>query len=319
LAEKLVIDADPGIGDAVALTLAMLDPALDVLAITAAAGCVPGRTATRNIQALIELVDPFKWPRIGSSTLVAPLAHLDVGPTVRDPSVLNGPTGLGEAEFRTAELHRPRESAKVLVDTVRNHPHQVTLLTLGPLTNVAMACELAPELPGLIKRLVCLGGTIQVGGDVTATSEFNVFADPASARQVLRLPATKVLIPLDVSTRVILTYDHYDRMANGSAHRFEWLWKELISFGLRAHHEHRGLEGFPLAEVVALAFVARPHLFDTQSMAIDVETKGELTRGMTVCDQRGIMRWKHNIDVARHVDSQGVLDYFAAIMRNAAG
>jgi len=296
----------------------MLDPALDVLAITACAGCVSGRTATRNVQALVELVDPFKWPRIGSSSLEAPLAHFEAGPSLRDPSVLNGPTGLGEAEFRTAELHRPRDSAKVLVDVVRNHPHQVTLLTLGPLTNVAMACELAPNLPGLIKRLVCLGGAIQVGGDVTATSEFNIFADPTSARQVLRLPATKVLIPLDVSMRVVLTYDHYDRVANGSADRFEWLWKDLIGFALRAHHEHRGLEGFPLAEVVALAFIARPHLFETQSMAIDVETKGELTRGMTVCDQRGIMSWRHNIDVARGIDGQGVLDYFATIMRNAS-
>ncbi len=315
LAEKLIIDADPGIGDALALALALLDPTLDVVATTACAGCVSGPTATRNVQAVVELVDPPRWPRIGSSSLDAPLKLLTSRAGVRDPAELNGPTGLGDVRFRTVELHRPRDSAKVIVDTVRNFPNQVTLLTLGPLTNVAMAYELAPDLPTQIKRLVCLAGAIQGAGDVTATAEFNVFADPNSARKVLRSPATKVLVPLDVSSKVVLTYDQFHRLANGTRGRLNWLWDELIPFALRAHHERRGVEGFPLCEVVALAFVSRPGLFEMRSAAIDVETKGELTRGMTVCDQRGIMRWQHNIDVLRAVDVQGVLDYMADVLR----
>ena len=316
--DKILIDADPGIGDAVALTLAILDPSLDVLGITATAGCVSGLLATRNANAVVELLDPVKWPRIGWTGLDAPLASLDAGPSVRDPADLNGPTGLGETEFRSAELHRPRESAKVMVDLVRNYPNQVTLLTLGPLTNVAMASELAPDFLGMLNRLVCQGGAIQSGGDVTATSEFNMFSDPVSARKVLRSPATKVLVPLDVSNRVVLTYEQFDRLANVAPQRLAWLFENLLSFSLRANHEHLGLEGVRLHEVVALACAVKPGLFGTEAMAIDIETKGELTRGMTVCDQRGIMRWQHNIDVATSVDTQGVLDYFAGILKTSA-
>jgi len=314
LAEKLIIDADPGIGDAFALTLALLDPEVEVLAVTACAGCVSGPIATRNVQAIVELIDPPRWPRIGSSNLERPPLKLERLSNIYDPAELCGPGGLGNVEFKTAELHRPREAAKVLVDFVRNFPHQVTVLTLGPLTNIAMASELAPDFPELLKKLVCLGGAIQVGGDVTATAEFNMFADPNSARKVLRLPATKVLIPLDTTNSVILTYDYFRRLSNQYNGRFRWLWEDMISFALRAHHERRGLEGFPLREVVALSFITRPQMFTTRSEAVDVETKGELTRGMTVCDQRGVTRWRRNIDVARLVNKDGVLDYITDVL-----
>ncbi|HEY2251839.1 MAG TPA: nucleoside hydrolase, partial [Planctomycetaceae bacterium] len=134
---KLIIDLDPGIGDAVAAVLAMLDPEIDLLALTATAGIVSGEMATRNLHGIVASVDPPKWPRIGSAPPTTGLQRSADNPAL---AALNGKTGMGDLEIFAPEPHHRHESSKVLLDMVRSHPQEVTLLTLGPLTNVAAAC-----------------------------------------------------------------------------------------------------------------------------------------------------------------------------------
>ena len=316
MAQKVIIDADPGIGDAVAIALALIDPQIEVVGLTAVAGRVSGADATRNIQAIVEAVDPPKWPRLGSSTALAPPSWSD---SLTSSIALNGRTGLGDWKFNVAELHRPHESAKLLVELVRADPDEITLLTLGPLTNVELACERASDFLGLLNGLVCLGGTVESGGDVTAAAEFNVFSDAEAARSVLGSPATKTLVPLDVSNRLVLTFEQFNRLSTPKTSRVCRFLGALLPFAFRAHHEHLGQEGVHLNELVALAAISSPRLFQSQSMAIDVETSGELTRGMTIFDRRGIPQWQTNIDVLREVDALGAFDYLARIVSNAAG
>lgn len=305
MAQKVIIDADPGIGDAVALALALFDPQIDVMAITATAGTVTGRLATRNVQAVIEEIDPPKWPRLGCSELAG---------SRPDYSVLNGPYGLGECEFGVAELHHVHDSVKVMIDVVRAEPNEVTVLALGPLTNIAMACERAPDFLGRLKGLVCLGGSVSFGGDITPAAEFNIYANPSAARTVLLSPATKTLVPLDASSSVVLTFESFNRLiGNKTTPLAEFLGK-VLPYAFRAHHEQLGLEGFRLHDVTALAAISRPELMQTEAMSLDIETRGELTRGMTVFDRRGIDQWQANIDVVRQVDAQGVLDYFTQVL-----
>ncbi|MGH7129511.1 MAG: nucleoside hydrolase, partial [Planctomycetaceae bacterium] len=209
--QKVIIDADPGIGDALAILAALLDPQLDVLAVTATAGCVPARQATQNVQAIIELLDPPKWPRLGEADAELSRFIEDLHFATASVADLNGPAGLGNCNFSGADLHNRRESTKLMIDVVRSHPDEVTLLTLGPLTNVEVACERAPDFMDLLGRLVCLGGSISAGGDVTAAAEFNLYAHPAAARHILLSPATKTLVPLDVSHQAIFTFEHYNR------------------------------------------------------------------------------------------------------------
>ncbi len=318
LAQKVIIDADPGIGDAVAIALAVFDPAIDVLAVTATAGCVSCRTATRNVQAIIEFLDPPKWPRLGRAESDVAHSRIRVGEEGLVPALLSGETGLGDFQFNVAELHHLHDSAKLMIDLVRSHPNEVTLLTLGPLTNLAIASERAPEFLSLLNRLVCLGGAVRCGGDVTASAEFNIFADPLAARNVLRSPATKTLVPLDVSARVELTFDQFDRMQSVPTSPLSQMLDQLLPYAFRAHHEHLGFEGIRLNEIAALAAVAQERLFESRSDAVDVETRGELTRGMTVFDRRGVLQWQTNIDVLCDVDAQGVLDYFTRTLRRAA-
>ncbi len=331
MAQKLIIDADPGIGDAVAIALACFDPEIDLLAVTAVGGCVDAKLASRNVQAVIESLDPPRLPRIGSSDLkfglssgeLASLLSGELGrergtvlPTDRVvPQALNGPGGLGDFDFEVADLHHRHDSAKLMVDIVRSHPHEVTLLTLGPLTNVEMASERAPDFLSLLRGMVCLGGSVAYGGDVSPAAEFNMFANPLAARTVLLSAATKTLVPLDVSTRTSLTFEQFDNLPKSDSSPTGRFLGQMLPFAFRAYHQHLGVEGIRLCEVTALAAVSRPRLFESQAMAVDVETAGKLTRGVTVFDRRGVAAWQNNIDVLLDVDTQGVLDYFMRIVR----
>ncbi len=312
MVRKLIIDLDPGIGDAVAAILAMLDPEIDLLALTASAGCVTGKVATRNLQGIVAQVDPPKWPRIGSTEAMP--AVQSRGPSGFPLEALNGPTGLGDLEIVAPELHHRHESSKLLIDVVRAHPYQVTLLTLGPLTNVAAACERAPDFLSLLGGMICLAGSVSAGGDVTAAAETNVYLDPASARSVLASPEAKTLVPLDTANAATITYENFNRIAVGSSRAARFI-HQLLPYYFRAHHQFLGVEGIWLREVVALAAVVRPSLFRLQPLQVDVEVQGELTRGMTVFERRAHLSAKSNAAVALDVDAQGVVDYMTRLLQ----
>ena len=312
MAKKLIIDLDPGIGDAMAAVLALLDPGVDLLALTATAGCVSGEAATRNLQAVVEQLDPPKWPRIGSSADSAVPLEQPAALNVADFQCLNGPDGLGECRFNVADLHHRHESSKVLADLVRLSPHEVTLLTLGPLTNVAAACERMPDFLTLLENMVCLGGCIAEGGDITAAAEFNIFCNPDAARSVFQSLDSKTLVPLDVTNKPVLTFEQFNRLESAKSRGAIFL-KQLLPYSFRAHHQFLGMEGMLIREAVALATITRPHLFRFERLPVDVESTGELTRGATVFDRRRTAGTP-NINVVVDVDAQGVLDYVAALL-----
>ena len=318
--QKIIIDTDPGIGDAIAIALAIFDPDVDVVGITATAGCVDAIDATRNVQAIVERLDPPKWPRLGESQVQQPQMGRTEGLAMTAPPRLSGEHGMGDWVFAVSDLHNRRESAKVMVDLVRDDPHQITLLTLGPLTNVELACERAPEFLSLLKGIVCLGGSVREGGDVTAAAEFNIYSNPVAARGVLLSPATKTLVPLDASCKPVLTFEQYRRLTDADAPQsvLRSFLEEILPYYFLAHHEQIGCEGVRLQEVTALCAIARPHLFETRAMAMDIETGGHLARGMTIFDRRGTMQWQTNIDVLVQVDKQGVVDYVTQIVTGAA-
>lgn len=315
MAEKLIIDADPGIGDALAIALALTDPSLDVVALTATAGRVAGAQATRNLQCVTALLDPDLLPRLGVCD--RPLFPAPGGAHVTPPALLDGETGLGECNVPISELHQKHESAKLLAGLVRSQPDQITLLTLGPLTNIQLALETHPDFLQQLKSLVVLGGSVGAGGDATPAAEFNCLADAEAAQMVLTHPGTKTLVPLDVSQQLMLSFDQYQRWEQCGVSRLRQFLEWTLPFALRTSRQHLGLEGVRLPGVVALCAISQPHLFQREAMSIDVELKGDLTRGMTVFDRRGIAKWQTNIDVLTGVDVQGVLDYMARIIRLA--
>lgn len=317
-AQKLMIDSDPGIGDALSIALALVDPSVEVVGLTACGGRVSGLQASHNLQTIVSLIDPPLWPRLGWSE--QPAAALPPAqPGVPAGLLTGGPTGLGECEQIAAPPHHRHDSAKVLVDLAKSAPQEITLLTLGPLTNVHLALERCPEFLSLLQGIYCLGGSISAGGDVTAAAEFNVHCDPEAARLVLTSPATKTLVPLDTANVVSLTFDQYDRMSVDEYSRLGRLLCKLVPFALRESRTVLGRESLGLAEIVALAAVTQPRLFERESMSVDVEVSGQLTRGMTVFDRRGTRQWQTNLDALTSVDTQGVLDYFTRQVKASCG
>lgn len=318
MVQKIIIDADPGIGDALAVLTALVDPSLEVLGLTAAAGSVSGRQATRNLQYLTDLIDPLKHPRIGQSELHAATGRLAVGEIPTRHSFL-GVHGLGDIDVEVPDLHNRRASAKLIVDLVRESPGEVKLLTLGPLTNVVAACDLDPELPALLDGIVCLGGVDALSGDVTAVAEFNIWADPEAAAAVMKLPTTKTFVPLDVSGDAVLTFDDIDQLSDlTNATINGGVLQSMLQFSVRANRQQLAFEGIPLHGVTALAVAGRAEAFSVEAVRGGVETVGELTRGMTVIDRRAVATGQTNAEIVSSVDGLGVVDYFSRSFRRAA-
>jgi inosine-uridine nucleoside N-ribohydrolase len=311
MARKVLVDVDPGIDDALALCIALFEPELDVVAVTAVGGNVPAAQATTNVQAILEHLDPPRLPRIGAAS--DPENGLPV-----DGRYLCGADGLGGIGISVAERQHLLPSEKVICDQVRAAPHQITIVALGPLTNIARAFARDPELPGLIGQIVIMGGTLNSPGNITPAAEFNIYCDPTSARKVFRSHSTKVLMPLDVTNRLELSYDIFHRLPDEST-RVGWFLRRILPPAFRNYRQQLGLEGIHVHDTVTLMSVLYPTLFTMHSIPGDVETMGELTQGMTVFDRRRVPAWRHNMEVAVDMKKDEVIERIVQGLQRAAG
>jgi purine nucleosidase len=297
MARKVILDADGGIDDAVALCLALAAPELEVVAVTATGGVVSPDQATTNVQAIVEQLDPPRWPRLGAALAEQVLRV--------DGRHLFGSDGLCGAHFEVAKRHHQHTSVKVICDEVRTAPGEVTIIALGPLTNIAAALQQQPDLATLIGHLIILGGTLAGPGNVTAAAEFNVYCDAESARAVFRSPVTKTLIPIDVTGRIVLGFDLLEKIPDG-----EWptgeLLRRILPGAYRAFRQQLGMEGIQLHDTIAVVAAANPALFRTEPMFGDVETEGTLTHGATVFDRRRRPESRPNMDVVVDMDATAV-------------
>jgi inosine-uridine nucleoside N-ribohydrolase len=287
--KKVILDVDPGMDDAIAMCMALFDPRLEVVAVTAVGGSVPPALATRNVHAIIEHLDPPRLPRIGAASMP------DHGLPV-DSRHLYGVDGLGDVGIEVAELRTPHPAEKILCDEIRAAPEAVTIVALGPLTNIARAFQRDSELPFLVNRIVMMGGTLGGPGNITPAAEFNIYCDPESARAVFRSKSTKTLVPLDTTNRVVLGYDFLQQLPPETT-RVGKLLRKIIPPALRAFRQESGIEGIHVHDCVTLVAATDPVWFSAEEVAGDVETKGDITAGATVFDRRRIPIWRRNMEV----------------------
>jgi inosine-uridine nucleoside N-ribohydrolase len=307
MARKAVLIADPGIDGAFAIALALNDPDLEVLGLAATPGNVPADQATQNIHIVVEQVDPPRWPRLGA----APAVEYDV-----DGVRLHGPGGLGGTTFPCAELHHTLPSDKLICDLVRQHPKEITLLVMGPLTVVARALDRDAEVATLVGRIICLGGAWHEPGNASAVAEFHFYCDPSSARQVLRCGAPLTLVPLDVTRKLVLSPTDLLQLPAPDSRTCAFL-RQIVPFGIRATAGLYGIEGFHLKDVLGVAAAVLPGAVSVKPMSVDVETRGELTRGMSVVDARWGGAVRPNVDLAVGVDIEAVRRYLERILSSA--
>jgi inosine-uridine nucleoside N-ribohydrolase len=243
MAHKVVLLTDPGIDGAFAITLALFDPEIDVLGLAAVAGNVSAEQATRNVQTVVEQLDPPRLPRFGTAP---PVAYDG------DGTRLHGPGGLGGVQFPCAQLHHKLGSDKLVADLVRHYPKEVTVIAMGPLTALARAFDRDPELPALTQRLICLGGTWHEPGNASAVAEFHFSCDPQAARQVLRCGASILMIPLDVTRKLVFSPSDLLQLPNPESRPSRFL-REIVPFGIGATSNLFGVEGLYLSDVLGVA------------------------------------------------------------------
>lgn len=297
---KVIIDCDPGIDDLVALTLALFEPKLEVVAINAVAGNVPADRATINVQAIVEQLDPPRFPRLGAASAAEDVPYTD-------GRHLHGPDGLGGVGLAVSQLARQHPAEKLISDEVRASPGDVTIVCLGPLTNLARALTREPDLVDHISRVVIRGGSVKGIGDVTPCAEANIYADPEAARAIFKSRLTKTLIPLDVTDQVVWTLDLLNNLPEETT-RAGKLLRATLPYLFRSHRQHLAMESIRLPDAVGVCAVIHPELFRTEELVGDIETGGEIATGMTIFDRRTNCPHSGDIEVALEVDAAAVAD-----------
>ena len=300
---KLVIlDTDPGVDDALALLYLRASPALRLLAMTTVFGNADIDTTTRNALYLRDRFCPGVPVYRGAAD---PLSR----PRGPSPTHVHGLNGLGDIALPpVASTADPGAAHEHIIDLVRAHPHQITLLAIGPLTNLALALRAAPDIAGLVAQVVVMGGAFGTGGkfgNVTPFAEANIHNDPEAADAVLAAEWPVTLVGLDVTTPCVLTNAQADVLAatGGEVGAFA---REVSRSYAAAYAAYEGLDGCCLHDVAAVAFAINPSPFATRSGGVEVEL-GE--------DQRGRTRWtalapRPAQDVCLAVDASKVVTQF---------
>ncbi|MCM2472617.1 nucleoside hydrolase [Rhizobium sp. CG5] len=300
---KIIIDTDPGQDDAAAILLALASPGqLDVLGLTIVAGNVPLSYTSRNARIVCELAG-----RSDIAVYEGALKPLE-RPQVTAEHV-HGTTGLDGAILPEPTMPvQPLHAVDFLIDTLRREePGTVTVCTLGPLTNLALALQKAPDIASRVQELVMMGGGFFEGGNITPAAEFNIYVDPQAADIVFRSGMPITMLPLDVTHQLLTTKARVARIAalGSDVSRAVTGWLEFFE---RFDEEKYGSDGGPLHDPSVIAYLLKPDLFSGRHCNVEIETRSDLTVGMTVVDWWRVSGRKANATVLRHVDADGFFD-----------
>jgi ribokinase len=310
----IAIDTDPGVDDALALMLALRSPDLQVELITTVAGNVTLETATANAQRLLALIDPPAWPPLVQGASRPLQRSLSTATEVHGDDGLGGITRLtrrdGTPSYPLPAQHRVgRRAVQHLVRLVHTYGSDLTIVALGPLTNIARAVRQAPEIMRQLGRLIIMGGAIEVAGNITATAEFNIFVDPHAADIVLTAGMPITLVPLDVTRQVRLTQEFLRQAAPGSGNPLATAIRRMTRTMLRPPSP-----GMPMHDPLAVAIAIDASLVQCTRLPLRVETQGKRTLGMTVADRRDPTRHAPDdprVDVALGVHAERFFTLFA--------
>ncbi|MDP3405314.1 MAG: nucleoside hydrolase [Brevundimonas sp.] len=309
--QRLIIDCDPGVDDAVGLLLAFASPELDLLAITTVGGNVAVDKTTRNARILRQIAGREDVPVFAGAA--RPLRREPVG-----AGEFHGAEGLGDLEAVEPQAPAAEGSAvEAIVARVMAAPgRSVALAVMGPMTNLALALRAEPRLAARLGPVVAMGGARSEGGNITPSAEFNIWADPDAAAEVFASGCEMVVFGLDATHQVRASEDRIAALeaAGGASARTA---AALMRFSQRIEREVVGWDAAPLHDPCTVAWLLRPDLFRLQPCAIAVETESALTRGHTAVE------FRVEAAAARHqwateADGQGVFDLITQRLGAAA-
>ena len=275
-ARKVIIDTDPGTDDAIAILLALNSPELDVRALTVVPGNVTAQQGLENALKLVSLAKRCDIPLAGG-------AQHPLFQKLITAEFWHGKNGLANVELPASQCKAdPRFGPDLIIQMIHSAPHEITLLPIGPETNIALAVLKDPSIVPLVKEVIVMGGSIS-GGNVNAAAEANIYGDPEAAQIVFQAGWPLTMVGLDVGNLTLFTRRRIEQLAKSHGPENDFL-VTVLSF-LMTLSEKYGYAGAPMYDPLAVGAAIDPTIVKTQAMHVDVETRGEFTRGETVANR----------------------------------
>jgi inosine-uridine nucleoside N-ribohydrolase len=314
MTHKIILDTDPGIDDAMALFTALAHPTIELVGVTTTFGNVAVTQATQNALKLLEMANASHIP----------VAQGGATPWVQDtppyPDFVHGVDGLGNLHLPPPTTKSINASAaEFIVEQVLKHPHEINIVAIGPLDNLAAALQLNPTIATLVKQVVIMGGVIDRDGNVSPVAEANIFCDPHAAERVMAAAWSVVMVGLDVTHQVVLSRELFERIRDNNP-RVGQFMLDAAQFYMRFYGSIRGIQGCYGHDVSAVAYVIDPTLFKTIEGSICVATEG-VAIGQTIIDRHGLSsyalkNWNHRPKqkACMEVDAECLLALFETSM-----
>ena len=294
--QRVIIDTDPGVDDALAILLALHSPELKVEALTVVPGNVEAAQGLENALKIVSLADRC-------DVLVAGGAQHPLNQKLITAQFWHGPNGLAGVDLPAPKCKPdPRFGPDLIIEMVHKYPHQITLIPIGPLTNIALAVSKDPGIVPLVKDIVIMGGSI-TGGNVDGAAEANIYNDPEAAQIVFNAGWIVTMIGSDVGERTLITRKDVTRLRANHAPQSDFAAKLADFYVTRS--EKSGYPGAALYDPLAVGTVIDTSLVTLRSMHVDVETRGEFTRGETVANRHGSD--ENNVLHGDHYEIDGVV------------
>ena len=305
--KRIIYDGDPGIDDALAILLALRSPEVKLEAITTVGGNVALELATQNALRILELV--------GEKGVRVAKGYEHTGH--RTATDFHGEDGLGNTGLplpaRTAEK---TNAVDLMISEIRRERYGISLVTAGPLTNVAKAVEKDPDIKDYVREVIVMGGAIRVPGNATSTAEFNIYTDPEAAKTVFASGLPITLVSLDVTTQVVLRPEHLAEIEEADTELTDFIGR-MVRYYMKASRVFEGLDGCYLHDPLAVGFAMDNSIAHTEMIHVKVETReGAMTRGMTVADLRARPSSRPNVRYCSMVRSEDFLSLFINRLRS---
>lgn len=300
---KIIIDTDPGHDDAMAIMLAVKSNAFDILAITTTCGNSTIENTTRNARFILQTLNREDIPIFSGAD--KPLKQDLIQAVVHGKSGLEGIDPVNKANLTSNAVEK-------IITFVKNDPREITLVTLGPLTNIAMAIQNNPTTMKKVKEIIIMGGAINVAGNKNRVAEFNFFVDPDAAKLVLNFPVKKTLIPLDACNHVQLTLNDFKKIKNN---KIKKILMKMVKPYIRNLAKDAGIKAALMYDPLTIFYLINKDACKIYEDNVQVETNGILTRGMTVIDKRKIKdEKKSNITIVTNISQSKFRNKFMKIL-----
>ncbi|HWW16377.1 MAG TPA: nucleoside hydrolase [Candidatus Dormibacteraeota bacterium] len=294
---RVIIDTDPGTDDAMAIILALNSPEFKVEALTVVPGNVDARQGLENALKVVSLAGRC-------DVVVAGGAQHPLNRKLITAQFWHGKNGLANVELPASKCKAdPRFGPDLIIEMIHRYPHEITLIPVGPLTNIALAVSKDPSIAALVKDIVIMGGSIS-GGNVNGAAEANIYNDPEAAQIVFNAGWMVTMVGSDVGERTLITRKYLAELQSSHGPQSDFIAK-IADFYL-TRSEKSGYSGAAMYDPLAVGIALDPTLGTLKEMHVDVETKGEFTRGETVANRMGSN--ENNVLHGDHYEIEGVIE-----------